>query len=270
MLAIQVPRSRLFWAGSLMLAFWIVVAIGGQHITPYDPQAVDPVNRLTAPSRIHWFGTDRLGRDLFSRVLSGAREVLLVAPIAAFLGTAFGTLLGLAAGYFGGLFDEFLNRCADALLSIPVLLLGLLALTALGPSRAVIVAVVATIFTPLVMRTIRSAVLSERGKEYIQLALLRTESDLSILIRELFPNVAGLAVTELLLRSGYAVFLTATLSFLGLGLQPPSSEWGVIIYEHYGFLPNGIWWPVLFPVAAVASLILAFQFVAQGLSGAQR
>ncbi|MCS7255186.1 MAG: ABC transporter permease, partial [Thermomicrobium sp.] len=159
----------LFWIGVALLAFWLVCALAGPAISPFDPLAVDPLARLSPPSSRHWLGTDRLGRDVFSRLIAGAGEVMVIAPAASLLGTVGGTLLGLAGGYRRGWLDEALNRVADAVLSIPVLLLGLLAVTAIGPSRLAIVLIIATIFTPLVMRTIRSAVLSEREREYVQL-----------------------------------------------------------------------------------------------------
>lgn len=235
-------------------------------LAPYDPYAVDPLHRLNPPSASHWLGTDRLGRDVLSRILGGAREVFLIAPIASFLGTLAGTLLALIGGYWGGLVDEALNRIADALLAIPLILIGLLILTAVGPSRIAVILVIAAIFTPLVMRTIRSAVLSEREKDYVQLALLRGESPWYICVREILPNVFHLVIIEFTTRTGYAIFTSATLSFLGLGLQPPSSEWGVIIFEHYSFLSAGIWWPVVFPAFAISSLIIGFTFLAEGLN----
>uniref|UniRef100_A0A831TEE1 ABC transporter permease n=1 Tax=Thermorudis peleae TaxID=1382356 RepID=A0A831TEE1_9BACT len=255
----------LFRIGALLVGLWIVCAVAAPLLTPWDPLDVDPLNRLSPPSRAHWFGTDRLGRDLFSRVISGAREVLLVAPVASLLGTAAGTLLALLAGYRGGFIDEALNRVADAALAIPLLLLGLLTLTAVGPSRLAVIFVIAAIFSPLVMRTIRSGVIAEREKDYVQLALLRGESDLYIAVREILPNVFHLVVVEFTVRTGYAVFTSATLSFLGLGLQPPSSEWGVIVFEHYSFLTAGIWWPVVFPALAISSLIIGFNFLAEAI-----
>jgi peptide/nickel transport system permease protein len=257
--------NPLFRVGAVLVGLWVVCAVAAPLLTPWDPQDVDPLNRLAPPSATHWFGTDRLGRDLFSRVISGAREVLLVAPVASLLGTVAGTALALLGGYRGGLIDEALNRVADAMLSVPLLLLGLLTLTAVGPSRLAVIAVIAAIFSPLVMRTIRSGVIAEREKDYVQLALLRGERDVYIAVREILPNVLHLVVVEFNVRTGYAVFTSATLSFLGLGLQPPSSEWGVIVFEHYSFLTAGIWWPVVFPALAISSLIIGFNFLAEAI-----
>jgi peptide/nickel transport system permease protein len=257
--------NPLFRVGAVLVGLWVVCAVAAPLLTPWDPQDVDPLNRLAPPSATHWFGTDRLGRDLFSRVISGAREVLLVAPVASLLGTVAGTALALLGGYRGGLIDEALNRVADAMLSVPLLLLSLLTLTAVGPSRLAVIAVIAAIFSPLVMRTIRSGVIAEREKDYVQLALLRGERDVYIAVREILPNVLHLVVVEFTVRTGYAVFTSATLSFLGLGLQPPSSEWGVIVFEHYSFLTAGIWWPVVFPALAISSLIIGFNFLAEAI-----
>jgi peptide/nickel transport system permease protein len=170
-----VLRSRTFVAGAVILAFWVFCALFGPLIVPDDPYADDILNKLQPPSAEHWFGTDRLGRDVFSRVIVGARDILIVAPLATLLGTVLGTALGLVTGYFRGLTDEAIMRVVDAFLAIPVVVIGLLALTAVGPSRLTVILVIGVVFTPIIARTVRAAVLSERELEYVEAARLRNE-----------------------------------------------------------------------------------------------
>ena len=184
-------------------------------------------------------GTDRLGRDVLSRVMVGSRDVLIVAPLAALLGVAAGTLLGLVMGYYRGAVDDVLSRLVEAFLALPVILVGLLTLVVLGTSPLVVIFVVGILFTPIVARTVRSAVLSERELDYVTAAKLRGESGFFILSREIFPNVLGPTVVEMTVRFGYAIFTVATLSFLGVGLQPPSPDWGLSVSQEYTNMISG-------------------------------
>jgi len=253
-----------FIIGNLVLLGWIITAILGERITPYDP-----FNYFTTqqqpPSAEHLMGTDRLGRDVLSRVMLGSRDVLIVAPLAALLGVAAGTLLGLIMGYYRGPVDDVLSRIVEAFLALPVILVALLTLVVLGTSPIVVIGVVGILFTPIVARTVRSAVLSERQLDYVTAARLRGESGLFILSREIFPNVLGPTVVELTVRFGYAIFTVATLSFLGVGIQPPSPDWGLAVSEEYTNMISGIWWPTLFPALAIASTVVAVNLIADSL-----
>jgi peptide/nickel transport system permease protein len=261
-------HSKTFIIGSAILLFWIFCAIFGQAVAPRDPFASDPLNRLQAPSADFWFGTDRLGRDVFARVLAGARDILTVAPLATLLGTTLGTALGLITGYFRGVVDDVIMRVMDALLAVPLVILALLALVALGPSNVTVIVVIGIVFTPLVARTVRAAVLSERQLEYVQAARLRNERAPYIMFAEILPNVLPPVIVEFTVRLGYAVFTIAALSFLGFGIQPPAPDWGLQIYENYGFITGNIWWPVLFPALAIASLVVAVNLIADGVAQA--
>jgi peptide/nickel transport system permease protein len=263
-----VLRSKTFLVGSVILLFWIFCALFGQAVAPRDPFASDPLNRLAPPSGDFWFGTDRLGRDVFSRVLAGARDILTVAPLATLLGTTLGTALGLVTGYFRGLVDEAIMRVMDALLAVPLVILALLALVALGPSNPTVIVVIGIVFTPLVARTVRAAVLSESRLEYVQAAKLRNERAPYIMFAEILPNVLPPVIVEFTVRLGYAVFTIAALSFLGFGIQPPAPDWGLQIFENYGFISGNVWWPVLFPALAIASLVVAVNLVADGVAQA--
>jgi len=257
-------RRPAFIIGCVVVLGWVVTAILGDRITPYDP-----FNDFAAghqpPSTEHLFGTDRLGRDILSRVMVGSRDVLIVAPLAALLGVSVGTLLGLIMGYYRGTIDDVLSRLVEAFLALPVILVALLTLVVLGSSPAVVVCVVGILFTPIVARTVRSAVLSERQLDYVTAAKLRGESGLFILSREIFPNVLGPTVVELTVRFGYAIFTVATLSFLGVGIQPPSPDWGLAVSEEYTNMISGIWWPTFFPALAIASTVIAVNLIADSL-----
>jgi len=257
-------RRPAFIIGSLVILGWVLTAILGQRITPYDPFNDFSLGHQP-PSSEHLFGTDRLGRDILSRVMVGSRDVLIVAPMAALLGVGAGTLLGLIMGFYRGIVDDILSRLVEAFLALPVILVALLTLVVLGPSPAVVVAVVGILFTPIVARTVRSAVLSERQLDYVTAARLRGESGLFILSREIFPNVLGPTVVELTVRFGYAIFTVATLSFLGVGIQPPSPDWGLAVSEEYTNMISGVWWPTLFPALAIASTVVAVNLVADSL-----
>jgi peptide/nickel transport system permease protein len=257
-------RKPGFLIGVAILAIWAFCAIAGEAITPYDPFN-DFARRHLPPSLEHYFGTDRLGRDVFSRVIVGARDVLLVAPIAAILGVTAGTLIGLTMGYYRGLVDDALSRVVEAFLSLPVILVALLTLVVLGSSTQVVILVVGILFTPIVARTVRSAVIAERQLDYVTAAKLRGETGPYILTREIFPNVLGPIVVELTVRFGYAIFTIATLSFLGVGIQPPSADWGLTVSDEYTNMIAGKWWPTFFPAMAIATCVVAVNLIADAL-----
>ncbi len=257
-------RRPAFIIGCLVMIGWIITAILGQRITPYDPFNSFSGGHLP-PGSGHLLGTDRLGRDVLSRVMVGSRDVLVVAPLAAIVGVVAGTLLGLVMGFYRGLIDDVLSRLVEAFLALPVILVALLTLVVLGSSPLVVVCVVGILFTPIVARTVRSAVLSERQLDYVTAAKLRGESGPFILTREIFPNVLGPTVVEMTVRFGYAIFTVATLSFLGVGIQPPSADWGLTVSEEYTNMISGVWWPTLFPALAIASTVVAVNLIADSL-----
>jgi len=261
-------RSPTFVVGAVIVGGWIVCAIGNTHLTPYDPFATDILNKLQPPSSRHLFGTDMLGRDVLSRVIAGARGILIVAPLATMLGTVAGTALGLVTGYFRGVVDEVLMRVVDAFLALPIVIVGMLGLVALGPSTTTAIVVIGVVFTPIIARTVRAAVLAEREQEYVQAARLRREGPPYIMFVELLPNVLAPVLVEFTVRLGYAVFATATLSFLGFGIQPPAPDWGLTIFENYGYISGGYWWPVLFPALAIATLVVGVNLISDATSQA--
>jgi peptide/nickel transport system permease protein len=258
------PRSPAFVTGAAVLLFWVVDAVAWPLFVPYDPQAVAPADTLHAPSAEHWFGTDDLGRDVFSRVLAGATSVLIVAPAAALLAVAAGVAVGLMAGYLGGAIDEVLMRVTDALLAFPLVVGAVLVLAVTGVSRLNLVIVIALVLAPLTARTVRAAVRNEREREYVEAARLRGESGAYIMVAEILPNVAAIVVAESTTRLAAAIFAASTLSFLGLGIEQPSPDWGLSVALGRVFLQTAPW-IVLFPALALATLVVAATAVADGL-----
>ena len=184
------------------------------------------------------------------------------------LATIVGTALGLVTGYFRGPVDDILSRIIEAVLALPVIIIATLTVVSLGPSNLTMIIVIGLVFAPIIARTVRAAVLSERELEYVAAARLRNEGNGYILFREILPNVSGPIMVEFTVRLGYAIFTVATLSFLGLGIQPPAPDWGLQIFEHYGLISGGFWWPVLFPALAIASLVVGVNLVADAVTQA--
>lgn len=260
--------SGSFLAGVTIVLFWIVCAIFGRDFIPYDPLAPDILNALASPSAKHWFGTDQLGRDILSRVIAGSRDILRVAPLATILATVAGTTLGLLTGYFRGIVDDVVSRLLEAIMAVPSIIVALVVIAALGTSETTVIIVIGFSFAPHVARTVRSSVLAERELDYIAAAKLRRENAAHVMFVEILPNVLPPILVESTVRLGYAIFVVSTLSFLGFGLQPPSPDWGLSVSTNYGVIGGGYWWTVLFDVAAIASLVIGVNLVADGVQGA--
>ena len=261
-------RSPTFVIGALILLFWVACALIGQHVVPQDPYASDPLNSLAPPGAAHWFGTDQLGRDVFARVIVGARDILTIAPLATLLGTLAGTAVGLIVGYFDGWVDNVVGRLIDAVLALPLVIVALLALAAVGASNTTVILVIGITFTPITARTVRSAVFAERNLDYVLAAQLRGENAFYIMFAEILPNVLQPVIVEATVRLGYAIFAVATLSFLGFGIQPPSADWGLALSESYTLMAGGAWWTVVFDAAAIASLVVGVNLIADAVQGA--
>ena len=258
-------RRPTFIVGAAILAFWIVCAVFGSAIAPHNPLAQQLLATNAAPSAAHWFGTDQLGRDVLSRVIVGSRDILLIAVAATALGTLLGTALGLLMGYLGGIVDILVGRVVEAVLALPVVIVAFLFIVALGHSTGTLVLVIGLVFTPLIARTVRSAVLVESQLDYLSSARLLGEKPGRIMAVEILPNVVPAILVEFTVRVGYAIFTVATLSFLGFGVQPPTPDWGADIYANYGVLPAGYWWETLFPALAIASLVVAVNLVTDAI-----
>jgi peptide/nickel transport system permease protein len=250
-------RRPTFVAGGVILLFWVICAIFGSVIAPHNPLAQQLLATSQPPSAAHWFGTDQLGRDVLSRVIVGARSILLIAFAASVLSTVLGTLLGLVMGYLGGIVDIVVGRLVEAALALPVVIVAFLFIVAVGPSALTIIVVIGLVFTLLIARTVRSTVLVESQLDYLAAARLLGEKSLGIMVFEVLPNVVPAILVEFTVRLGYAIFTVATLSFLGFGVQPPTPDWGADIAHNYVTLGAGYWWMTLFPALAIASLVIA-------------
>ncbi len=254
-----------FIAGAVILLFWVACALFGSAIAPHDPLAQQLLATNQAPSGAHWFGTDQLGRDVLSRVIVGARTILIIAPLATAVGTVLGTALGLVLGYLGGVVDLLVGRIVEAVLALPAILVIFLFVVALGVSTITQILVIGFIFTPLIARTVRSAVQVESQLDYLPAARLLGERSPRMMFVEILPNVMPTVLVEFTVRLGYAIFAVATLAFLGFGVQLSTPNWGTDINANYVVLGAGYWWETLFPALAIASLIIAINLVADAV-----
>ena len=216
--------------GTGIVVFWVVAALVAPMIAPYSPTEMHDV-RLASPSAQHWLGTDHLARDVLSRLLWGTRVVVVLAPVSVFIGIIVAAPLGLISGYVGGRIDTFIMRGVDILLSFPTLLIYILIITTFGPSAAVVIISISLGSVPAITRIIRSLVLDVRTKDYVSAARLRGERRRYILLREILPNVSGPIIVDATIRIGYAIMAIGALGFLGLGIPPPTPDWGGMINE---------------------------------------
>ncbi len=255
------PSSAL---GTSLVAVFVLLAVFGPLATPYGPTEQIFSERSQPPSFQHPFGTDHLGRDVFSRVVAGDRDIFLLAGSGTLVAVLVGTLVGLLATYRGGWVEEVSYRFFDSLLAVPALLLALLLLGSLGPSRASVLAVIAVAYTPIVARVVRSVVLDTKTKEYVLAARMQGESVAFILAREVLPSVLPALAVEAALRFSYAIFLVASLGFLGVGVQPPNPDWGLMVSEARDFVYLTPW-TLTFPALGISLLVVGVNLLADGL-----
>ncbi|MGD9018104.1 MAG: ABC transporter permease [Desulfobacterales bacterium] len=251
-------------AGTIVFSFFLLMAFIGPWVVPYEYQAQDISNRLKPPGADHFFGTDQYGRDIFSRILVGSRGIFLLAGSGTLLAGMVGIALGLLSGYVGGIWDEILMRILDIFLAFPPLLLALVILASVGPALINLVMVVAILYVPVLARVTRSMVLDIKTKEFVAAAITRGEGRTYILFHEILPNAYAPLLVELSMRFAYGIFLVASLGFLGLGVQPPSPDWGLQINEARSFFSRAPWM-LLFPAAAISLLVVATNLMTDGL-----
>jgi peptide/nickel transport system permease protein len=256
---------------ALMLLAYVLIAVTGPLWTPYDPFQAGTGLPFSSASSSHLFGTDILGRDVFTRVVYGTRDVLYLSLASTFIATVIGGLIGLASGLVGGWVDELLMRLFETLISIPLLVLALLAIAAAGPKAAgsslLLIGVVVLVYTPRIARMARSVAVDLVTRDYVTVARARGESVPSIVWRELTPNAAGVLLVEFGVRAGYAPILISSLGFLGFGARPPSPEWGLMISENRAALVTAPL-TVLAPSAALAMLVISLNLVTDGIARA--
>ena len=261
---LRTPQGLL---GSLIVAAVALAALAGPFLAPHDPEAFHITARFKGPGADYWLGTDQFGRDILSRLLMGARPTLVLAVLATVLGTGAGALIGTASAFLGGRADEAIMRTVDAVMAIPSLLFALLIVTALGANAANALIAIGVAFAPGMARITRSVALTVRKQDYVNAAIARGESSGFIVLREMLPNVVAPIVVETTIRIAFSVMLLATLSFLGLGAQPPSSEWGLMVSESRQYLFRNPWMMV-WPGLAIALVAIGFNLLGDGLRDA--
>ncbi len=260
-------RSPQGVAGLLLVAVAVLAAAIGPLVAPYSPEQFHITARFRGPGPDFWLGTDQFGRDLLSRILLGARPTLLLAILATVLGTSLGAVIGTLSAFLGGRADEAIMRTVDAIMAIPGLLLALLIVTALGANAANALIAIGIAFAPGMARITRSVALTIRKQDYVNAALARGESSRFIVLSEMLPNVIAPIVVETTIRVAFAIMTLATLSFLGLGAQPPSSEWGLMVSEARSYLFRNPWMMV-WPGVAIAVVAIGFNLLGDGLRDA--
>jgi len=248
----------------IILLFWLLMSIVGPLVAPYNPNAHNLGDRFKGPSLHHLCGTDRYGRDEFSRIVMGSRTVFLLAASSTLVSLVIGTFVGLGSGYAGGAVDEIVMRFTDVLMSFPSLLFAMLMLGIMGPSFVGVVIVIAVVFFPRIARVVRSVVLDLKTKEFVEAAKVRGENDFYIMFVEIFPNTLGPLGVEAAVRFGYAIFTSASLGFLGLGVQPPTPDWGLMMSDAQAYITTAPWMAV-FPAVAIATLTVSVNFLSDAI-----
>ena len=250
--------------GTTLILLFLLVALVGPLLAPYGSNEIIASDARQPPSIKHWFGTDNLGRDVYSRIVLGARDILALAGAGTVLAVILGTSLGLLSGYLGGIFDEGLMRFFDSLLALPALLLALLLLGTFGPSRNSVLVVIVIVYTPIVARVVRSVTLAVKQEGFVEAARIRGETLPFILFREILPSVVPALAVEAALRFSYAIFLVASLGFLGVGVQPPAPDWGLMVKEARNYVTQ-VPWALYFPAGAIAFVVIGANLMADGL-----
>lgn len=250
--------------GTTLVLIFLLLALLGPWVAPYGKNEQIFTDARQAPSAEHWFGTDRLGRDVLSRVILGARDIFTLAGLGTLLAVVAGTAFGLVSGYLGGWVDEIIMRFFDSLLAMPALLLALLLLGTIGQSRNGILIVIAVVYTPIVARVVRSVVLGVKSKGFVEAARTQGEPLRAILLREILPSVLPALAVEAALRFSYAIFLVASLGFLGVGVQPPEPDWGLMVNEARHNVTQTPW-ALYFPAGAIALLVIGVNLMSDGL-----
>lgn len=259
-----ITAQKVTLVGLALVFFWVFVAVAAPLITSYGPLEEDHTAVNTGPSGEHWLGTDHKGRDIWSRLVYGSRVVLVLAPVSVLVALVIGTTLGLLGGYYGSWVDDVIMRFVDSIMAFPAILLYLVVIAAVGASAVNVVLAITVAGVPGIARLVRSLTLDIRTREYIAAAKLRGEKPLYIMFVEILPNARGPLIVDSALRIGYTIFAIGTLGFLGLGLPPPTPDWGSMVSSARRF----IWinpWAVLWPSLAISSLVVGLNLVADGL-----
>ncbi|MGN8648101.1 ABC transporter permease [Gracilibacillus sp. HCP3S3_G5_1] len=263
----QLKKNKLAVVGTFIILFFLIVAITAPLLTPYESDAINVGDRLSGPSADHWFGTDDLGRDIFTRIVFGARISLMVGFFAVTGAVIFGTFLGIIAGYFGRRIDMLISRIFDILLAFPSILLAIAIVAILGPSLQNALIAIAIINIPIFGRLVRSKVISIRQEEYIMAAKAQGMKNGRILFHHVLPNSIAPIIVQATLSFGTAILEAAALGFLGLGAQAPTPEWGKMLSDSRQYIQSAPW-TVLFPGVSIILVVLGFNMIGDGLRDA--
>jgi peptide/nickel transport system permease protein len=250
---------------SLLFLFFVLLALFGPWIAPYDPLASDTAAALQPPSARHWFGTDSLGRDILSRIIVAAQLDFGIAVSAVAASFFIGSALGCVAGFYGGWPDRVIGRIADTIMAFPLFVLAMGIVAALGNTVGNIILATAIINLPFYIRVSRAEVNVRRNAGYVEAARLAGNSDARILALHLFPNVLPPMMVQISLNMGWAILNAAGLSFIGLGVRPPQAEWGIMVAEGATYIISGEWWIALFPGATLMLVVFCFNLLGDGL-----
>jgi peptide/nickel transport system permease protein len=256
--------SRLNLLGVGIVLAVALAALLGRFLTPYPPDGISLLERFAPPSPVHLFGTDDYGRDIFSRVLAGAAISVQVAAVVISIAVVVGTFLGAVAGLFGGLVDELIMRLTDLFLAFPALILAAAIAATWGGNLTTTVIALATVYWPWYARLVRGQVLSLREREFVTAARVSGAGPIDILRRHLLPNVLPYVILQVSLDVGYVILYTSSLSFLGLGAQAPTAEWGAMMTDARGYMREAWWFPT-FPGLALGLTVLGFNLLGDGL-----
>lgn len=249
---------------AVILTVVVVVALFAQWLTPYGVNDIDVPNALQSPTGAHWFGTDELGRDVFSRVLVAIQASMRVSAVSVAFAVVVGVTVGVVAGYRGEWLDTVLMRIVDVMFAFPVLLLALAVVAILGPGVTTTILAIGIVFTPIFARVARASTLSVRVEPYVAVSRTMGTGQLYILRRHVLPNISGPLIVQTSLSLAFAILSEAALSFLGLGIQPPQPSLGRMIFDSQGFVTLA-WWMAVFPGAAIFVIVLAFNLLGDGL-----
>jgi len=263
----RLRRQPLSIFSGILVTILILTAIFGPLLAPYDPNAIDMANRFAPPSLEHPFGTDDFGRDIFSRVMVGARVSLMVGIIAVGLSASVGSFLGVLAGYTGRFTDEVIMRVMDILFAFPAILLAIAIMAALGRGVGNAMIAIGIVYIPIFARIARASVLSVREEEFVDAARATGSSDSRIMYRHIFPNVLSPILVEITLSLSFAILAEAALSFFGLGTQPPDPSWGRMLSEGRAYFQQSVWLAI-FPGLAIMLTVLGFNLLGDGLRDA--